>query len=90
MTTPIPALNPIKTGSEMKLAIKPIRKSDARTRKPPTSNVNSTFTGDMVVLPNTGGGGPSENLYMRLEGTVPEPGSATAVARSTATSSSWE
>ena len=38
MTTPIPALNPIRTGSEMKLATKPRRRAHAATRIAPTSS----------------------------------------------------
>ena len=40
MTSPMPALNPISTGSEMKLATKPRRKSAASTRMAPTSSVS--------------------------------------------------
>ena len=36
MTTPIPALKPDSTGSEMKLARKPTRKMDATTSRTPT------------------------------------------------------
>ncbi len=37
ITSAMPALNPIRTGSEMKLARKPSRRIDASTRMPPTS-----------------------------------------------------
>ena len=40
MTTPIPALNPIRTGSEMKFATKPSRRIQAATRIAPTINVS--------------------------------------------------
>ena len=40
ITRPIPALKPTSTGSEMKLAMNPIRRTEANTRKPPTSRVN--------------------------------------------------
>ena len=40
MTTPIPALKPTSTGSEMKLATKPSRRIDAATRIAPTSRVS--------------------------------------------------
>ncbi len=40
MTTPIPALNPVRTGSEMKLATKPRRKTAAATSTTPTSKVS--------------------------------------------------
>ena len=40
MTTPMPALNPTSTGSEMKLATKPRRKIQATIRMAPTSKVS--------------------------------------------------
>ncbi len=40
MTTPMPALKPIRTGSEMKLATKPSRRTDATTRIAPTRSVS--------------------------------------------------
>ena len=40
MTTPIPALNPTSTGSEMKFATKPSRRIQATTRIAPTINVS--------------------------------------------------
>jgi len=40
MTRPIPALNPINTGSEMKLATQPKRKIAPETRITPTNNVS--------------------------------------------------
>ena len=40
MTTPIPALNPIRTGSEMKFATKPSRRSEATDQDRPTSSVS--------------------------------------------------
>jgi len=40
MTIPIPALNPMSTGSEMKSARKPSRSSHASTRNAPTNTVN--------------------------------------------------
>ena len=36
MVSPTPALNPISTGSEMKLATTPIRSTDATSSMPPT------------------------------------------------------
>ena len=44
MTTPIPALNPVRTGSEMKLAMKPSRRSEATRRIAPTSSVSVADT----------------------------------------------
>ena len=40
MTSPIPALKPISTGSEMKLATKPSRSSEASRRMAPTRKVS--------------------------------------------------
>ncbi len=40
MTSPIPALKPTSTGSEMKFATKPSRRIAATTSTAPTSNVN--------------------------------------------------
>ncbi len=40
MTSPIPALNPVSTGSEMKLATNPRRSREAATRMAPTSKVS--------------------------------------------------
>ena len=40
MTTAIPALKPISTGSEMKLAMKPNRRSEASRRIAPTRKVS--------------------------------------------------
>ena len=40
MTSAIPALKPINTGSEMKLAMKPNRRSEARSRIAPTRRVS--------------------------------------------------
>ena len=40
MTSPIPALNPTSTGSEMKFATNPKRRTAATTRKMPTSNAS--------------------------------------------------
>jgi hypothetical protein len=40
ITSAIPALKPISTGSEMKLAMNPSRKSDASMRKTPTRSVS--------------------------------------------------
>ena len=40
MTTPMPALKPIRTGSEMKLATKPSRRIEASTSIAPTNSVN--------------------------------------------------
>ncbi|MCY1418112.1 hypothetical protein D9M71_336610 [compost metagenome] len=41
MTTPIPALKPTSTGSEMKLATKPRRNAPATTRIAPTSKASA-------------------------------------------------
>jgi hypothetical protein len=38
--TPMPALNPIKTGSEMKFATKPSRRIEARKSIAPTNNAS--------------------------------------------------
>ena len=38
ITSPIPALKPISTGSEMKLAMNPNRRNDASTSMPPTNS----------------------------------------------------
>ena len=40
MTSPIPALNPISTGSEMKFARNPSRSTPASTRMRPTSRAS--------------------------------------------------
>ncbi len=41
MTSPIPALKPTSTGSEMKSATKPSRRSEATTRTPPTRRASA-------------------------------------------------
>jgi hypothetical protein len=40
MTSPIPALKPTSTGSEMKLATNPNRSSEAKTKVAPTNRVS--------------------------------------------------
>jgi hypothetical protein len=42
MTTPMPALKPTSTGSEMKFATNPNRNADASVSRMPTSSVNVT------------------------------------------------
>ena len=40
MTSPMPALNPVSTGSEIKLARKPRRSSPASSKNAPTSSAS--------------------------------------------------
>ncbi len=59
MTTPIPALNPTSTGSEMKLATKPRRKTQATIRIAPTSRVSVAAARSSAAVSPVGTAGAS-------------------------------
>jgi hypothetical protein len=50
MTSPMPALKPISTGSEMKLARKPSRSTEASASRRPTSSVRVARAGTITAM----------------------------------------
>ena len=59
MTTPMPALKPVSTDSEMKLPMKPRRSAPAASRMAPTSNASVPVAAISSATPPPGATRPS-------------------------------